>query len=271
MKKTLLTFLLFIFSIYLYPQFSDALGNSSSLSETLKTIKEGKQNCTPKAWPKRWKFDRSGRRYKFRAHMYDNCAYTADDLDSTNGWNKIGRITFPYDTPNWEKKYNIFKMHLGWIFRDDPNTISFALFFHNNKEAVYAAHKIDERGFTDANSTIDMYLGQKVIGMIINNEQNLDYDVKCIGIRQDNTEISVAKNSFVSKAFYFGGNSKAPHKMEMKFHDQRVDDAGYQIKFNSNDIMTWNITEFTSEDNFSYTASKVINGSVAEESTGSIS
>jgi len=246
------------------------LGNSTSLTEEKKTIYNNGlpwfdgHFCNLPALRKRWKFDRSGRRYKLRAHMYDNCSYTADDLNSTNGWNKIGRITFEHDG-----SVNTFKMHLGWIFRDDPNTISFALFYHNNtaEEKAYVVHKIDERYFTDANSTIDMYLGQRVIGMIINNEQDYDYDIKCIGIRQDNSGVSVAKNSFVSKTFYFGGNSKAPHTMETKFHDQRVDDGGYQTKFNDCDIMTWNITEFISSDKYSYTANKTINGSVAEKST----
>jgi len=194
--------------------------------------------------------------------MYDDCDYTADELNSTNGWNKVGRICFVEGV-----SANIFKMHLGWIFRDDPNTISFSLFYHNNKEEVFVSHKIDERNFTDANLTVDMYLGRTVIGMIINNEYDLNYDVKCIGIKEDNSNISVSKDSYVSKTFYFGGVSKAPHEMNMKFHDQRVDDPGYQTKFNSNDIMTWNLSEFKNGDIFSYTAGKVINGSVADRNT----
>ncbi|HDZ85581.1 MAG TPA: T9SS type A sorting domain-containing protein [Candidatus Moranbacteria bacterium] len=160
-------------------------------------------------------------------------------------------------------------MHLGWIFRDDPNTIEFSLFYHNNehKSSGYIAHKIDERHFPDVNANVDMYLGERVIGMIINNEYDPNYDVKCLGIREDNTALAQSQDSYVARTFYFGGDSRVPHKMEMRFHDLFFDENDYQKKFNSCDIMTWNLTEFNNGDNFNYTASKEIYGSVADRHT----
>ncbi len=101
-------------------------------------------NSNPLTFPIAARFNYPNRRFNFRVHRYANCSYTEDELESNNGWNKIGRISFIRNS-----NANIFKMHLGWIFRDDPNTIEFSLFYHNNehKSSGYIAHKIDERHF----------------------------------------------------------------------------------------------------------------------------
>ncbi len=262
MKKIFFTITILLITTASFGQFSDNLGNSSQLNSVKKTINTGNHNCTPPTLPKKWKFNNYNRRFTFRAYMYDNCAYTATELDSTNGWNKIGRISFIRNS-----SANKFKMHLGWIFRDDPDKISFSLFFHDNDEGYFVSHKIDERYFSGANSTVDMYLGEKVMGMIINNENDIqNYKVKSLGIREDNSYLAVSGDSYVAKTFYFGGRSTAPHKMEMEFHDLDVDYKGYQTKFNSSDILTWNLSEFNSPDDFDYYSSDIINGSVPDKS-----
>jgi hypothetical protein len=256
MKKFLLLILLLILSVCIYPQFSDEMGTSSNMGDGTKVIWNGFHFCIPPAFGKKWKFNNPNRRFKFRVHMSKNCSYTSNDLNSTGGWNKIGRISFVKNT-----NFNKFKMHLGWIFHDDPHKIDLALFYHNNNEKVFVAHKIDARIFDDLNATVDMYLGETVIGMIINDEYNENYDIKCIGIRQDNTKLTGSQDSFVAKTFYFGGNSTAPHAMNIKLHDLWVDRPGFQTEFNNCDIMTWNLSEFTSNDYFSYYARKEIHGS----------
>jgi hypothetical protein len=262
MKNIQISFLLLFISACVYPQFSNDLGNSSNVDEGKKKILKGVHFCTPPPLWNKWKFDNSDRRFRFRAHMYDNCSYNPESLNSTNGWNKIGRINFT-DNPY---HHNRFKMHLGWIFRDDPSTVRYSLYYHNDEdEELFVAHRIDEMSFNpDASPLVDMYLGRWVIGMIISNWYSSNDETKCLGIREDNSGLSVLKDSWISKTFYFGGDSEAPHKMEMRFHDLWVDETGYQTKFNSNDIMTWNLSEFTSGDDFSYTAGKEIHGSIAD-------
>jgi hypothetical protein len=193
--------------------------------------------------------------------MYHDCAYSEDELNSTNGWNKIGRISFMKNSSP-----NIFKMHLGWIFRDDPAEVRFSLYYHNDDNTdLFVAHRIDEMEFLpDANVLIDMYLGERAIGMIISNWDSSNDDSKCLGIREDNTSLTGSQDSYVAKTFYFGGDSQAPRRMRTKFHNSWADESGYQTKFNSNDIMTWNLSEFVSGDNFAYTAGKEIHGSVAD-------
>lgn len=259
MKKHLFISILFIVSLNSFSQFSDDLGQTWELPGERKVIYEGWHYCLPFSSYDIWKFNHPNRRFKFRAHMYDNCSYDPDELESDNGWNKVGRISFMKNS-----SMNKFKMHLGWIFLDDPNEIQFSLFYHNTDEEYFISHRIDRRDFPDANLTVDMYLGEKAIGMIINNEYDQSYDTKCIGIRQDNSNMATSQDSYVMKTFYFGGLSHAPHKMETRFHDLFVDQSGYQTKFNSNDIMTWNLTEFEENDSFGYYANKLINGSVKE-------
>jgi hypothetical protein len=262
MKKILISLILLLITGVVYPQFSDDLGYDTGLPGCKKTIYKGFHFCVPGAIPLVRKLDRNAKRFRFRAHMYDNCSYNPETLNENNGWNKIGRITFAEDLIYLER----FKMHLGWVFRDDPAEVRFSLYYHNDvDDKLFVAHRIDEMSFNpDASPLVDMYLGRWAIGMIISNWYNSSDDSKCIGIREDNSSLSVDKDSYVARTFYFGGSSKAPHKMEMRFHDLWVDEAGYQTKFNSNDIMTWNLSEFVSGDDFAYTAGKVIHGSVAD-------
>lgn len=259
MKKILIIVSLFgIINNSLVAQFNGLLGLPDVLIGVKKTINSGNHNCWPFSLEKAPKLH-IDRRYKFRAHFYDNCHYFQHELEKGDGWSKLGKITNRVFAIS-DSTEDCFKMLVGWRMTDDMQ-LKLALFFHQDYKWV--AHQIHELDFSgDANFSSDLYFSTNVLGLIIQDESSLNALSKCLGIRQSNQWCDSRQLTILRKSFYFGGMSTAPHKMEMRFHDQEVDFLGYQTKFNSNDIMTWNLSEFNDDDNFEYVASTEINGSI---------
>lgn len=244
----------FLFFVPIYAQFTDPFGYTGRLSATTQHINKGDNNSGVK-WPKAIKYTTSNRRYDFDITLKDNTWYSEGGC----GWNKAGRITFIRNT-----NVNVNKMHLGWqAIPNESNRIAVSLFFHNGPESDlnrdiddnWVAHKFDTIS-TQSKTGIDMFLGHDIIALIVNNN--------AIGLRIKGW-IPDTKRSFLMKTFYFGGSCGAPQYMEAYFEDQKYDWDGYGIKFNSQNSILWNMTEFESGDYFDYFALDKISGSIANE------
>lgn len=231
-----------------FSQFTDPFGYTGRLSAKTKHINEGSHGFW--AWPKAVKWTTSNRRYDLDITFRESAWYNPSD---DCGWNKAARITFIRNNNGNENK-----IHVGWRSINEQDKLRLSCFFHDGDEPGvthnFVAHTMDTV-YTESKTAVDMFLGHHIISMII--------DDKVLGIRKKGW-ISDTKRSCLQKTFYFGGNCTAPHDMKSYFEDQKYDWAGYGIKFNSQAEMTWNLTEFESDDSFDYCAQKVINGSIKD-------
>jgi hypothetical protein len=263
MKNKIIIILVFLFFIWqsCYSQFPDPYGDDGPLTEAKKTICDGCNYCWPTSFPKKPK-DGTGRRLKFKAHLYHNCWYDAT-AEGIKGWNKLGKISFPDDGPGpgflWEDMY---KLHCGWrmIKIEDEHFLGIGLFAHQNYEHI--AHWLDTIPFSsDAVIWVNLYLGPEVIAMTVGD--------KSIGLKQipDYLPPWWDQHSSLKKTFFFGGTKPAPHKMEMRFSDIHYDKPGFGDWFNSRNYMIWNLSEFLEDDIFAFHAYRQIEGSVKDEGT----
>jgi hypothetical protein len=257
MKKeiTIIFIIVLFFQSSLFSQFTNPAGYTGRLSASTKHINEGAHNSGLKL-PKAIKYTTSNRRYDFDITFRNNSWYSSGGC----GWNKVGRITFIRNT-----NLNVNKMHLGWqAILNDQNKIALSLFFHDGPETElmkgiddnWIAHKLDTIS-TETKTAIDMFLGHDIIALIVNNNS--------LGLRKKGW-IPDTKRSFLAKTYYFGGSCGAPQYMEAYFEDQKYDWTDYNVKFNSQESLTWNMSEFETGDVFEYYASKRILGSIADAS-----
>ena len=234
-----------------YSQFTDPPGDNGPLSQEKKTIYKNNHACWPWATSHKTKTV-CCRRLKFRAHLYDNCWYNEDELPSP-GWNKLGKIAYEFTT-NDEDKY---KMHVGWRMKniDNQQYLRLSLYYHENY--YYVSHILDDISFSpDAEIWVDMYLSDRVIGLVIGD--------KCIGIKGYGNPSIGGTFTKLRKTFWFGGESTAPHNMEMRYDNMHYDKPGFQEVFNSRNYMIWNLSNFTKFNDYTFTASKQIDGSGEE-------
>jgi len=231
-------FQLFVFSIAFspgYSQFTDPPGDNGPLNEAKKIIYEDNFSCFP--WPLAKKNKHvCCRRLKFRAHLYDNCWYNEDELEYS-GWNKLGKIAYLFSTNNEDK----YKMHMGWRMKeiDNEHILGIGLFFH--QDTKWVAHWLDSIPFnSDAVFWVNMYMSASVIGLVVED--------KAIGVMDYGNYNANKVATRFRKTFWFGGQSPAPHKMEMRFDNIHYDKPGFGDYFNSRNYMIWNLSNFYQSD-----------------------
>lgn len=247
MKKYYLTLNLLLFlTSSIFAQFTNPFGYTGYLNSKLKHINEGSHGSGASFRAIKW--TTSNRRYNLNVKFYDNTWHTQEE---NCGWNKVARISFvrsSISNPHWGDYY---KLHIGWRPLIENNKLRLSAYYHDADYTYFVAHSLDTIN-TDTEINTDLFLGHNIISIIIDN--------KALGLRKMEW-IPDNKRSYLAKTFYFGGVCNAPHYMEAYLSGQSYDFSGYGTKFNSQDLMIWNLTEFEDGDNFDY-FSKVIFGSI---------
>jgi hypothetical protein len=244
--------ILSLYSNDVFSQFTDPTGGDGSMTQVLKTIKEGDHNASPPSIGHQKKKG-TPRRLQFRATFYPECWYIEENLPYGGGWNKVGKIAGIYE--GWIPDEDWYKLHVGWRMKtiDNDQYLGIALYSHINGEIL--AHWLDTIPFNSYTGVwIDMYLGRNVLGLVSGD--------KCIGIRNTLSGEFWDFRTRFRKTFYFGGNSSAPHIMYLLYDNIHYDKRGYQEYFNSRNFMIWNLTRFENGDDFIFYANKLIEGSI---------
>ena len=197
------------------------------------------------------KYPSTNRRYHFAA-KFNSDVWNDGDC----GWNKLARIAFKDYQKDDKGSWNKYKMHVGWRSSDIENNIRLSLYFHNQHESNYVSH---EFAVVTVNNRfdVDMFLGVNILAMIIGN--------KALGIRyKDYFYQQSGSKSAIKRTFFYGGSCCPPDNsdMEVEFTNQTYDKNGFLNRFNSQDYMTWNLSEFESGDIEQFYAKKEINGSI---------
>ncbi len=215
---------------YSYSQIWPPVICQSSVITLLKKKKESSEN----------------RRFRFTANFSSN---SWNNPNEDCGYSKLGRLAFKdSEKGGWNK----YKVHLGWRSAKEEGKLWFALYFHNQDDEKWVWNKF-AYGYVNEDIYVDMFLGKDILALIVDN--------KCIGIRYKNYIPEEIGKSALARTFFYGGSCCPPdNTMSVNFSNQLYDYSGYS--FNSQDYMTWNLSEFVNGDKGKFYAKKLVNGSI---------
>jgi hypothetical protein len=229
--RIIVFFALFFFLVgEIFCQIFPDPGSPGTFKEKKKEMKEGDQYASSS--PLALRTQHTNRRYQFKLSFWNECWY---EPSVGCGWNKVGRISYG----NGAFNHNWHKLHVGWRAGNEVNTIRLSAYFHDcNSETQFFSQEIKTIQ-TDVKAYIDMFLGEHIIALIIDNT--------AFGARQK-YYFPPPKWSLIQRTFYFGGNCTAPHDMAVLFSNQIHDHTDFEYYFNTREIMIWNASRFESGD-----------------------